>query len=91
MGEERVRRRLPAILAADVVGYDHQFSHIMLAARYVGLGRDDDAKAEVAAILEGDPEYLLETFRKGRSYRNLEDLAHVQSAPAQGRRAAEGW
>ena len=49
-------------------------SHIGLAATYSLMGRDVDARAEAAEVLRIDPKFTLESFSKGRLYKNPEDL-----------------
>jgi adenylate cyclase len=56
------------------------FAHLELAATYVELGREEDAKAEAAEVLRIDPKFSLESYRKGRLYKNPEDLDRVIDA-----------
>jgi adenylate cyclase len=40
------------------------FAHIMLAATYAACGREEEAKAEAAAVLRINPKFSLEPFQK---------------------------
>jgi adenylate cyclase len=56
------------------------FAHLELAATYVELGRNEDAEAEAAEVLRIDPKFSLESYRKGRLYKNPDDLERVIGA-----------
>ena len=44
------------------------------------LRSEEDAKAEAAEVLRIDPKFSLESYRKGRLYKNPEDLDRVIDA-----------
>ena len=56
------------------------FAHLELAATYIELGREEDAKSEAAEVLRINPDFSLESYRKGRLYKNPEDLDRVINA-----------
>ncbi len=49
-------------------------THAGLAATYSLLERDEEARAQAAEVLKIDPKFSLESYRKGRLYKNPEDL-----------------
>ena len=55
-------------------------SHACLAANYNLLGREEEARAEVAEVLRIDPKFSLESYLKGRLYKNPEDLEREAEA-----------
>jgi adenylate cyclase len=69
-------------LLEQVLHYNQNdmFAHLELAATYVDLGREEDAKAEAAEVLRIDPKFSLESYRKGRLYKNPEDLERIIGA-----------
>ena len=44
---------------------DHEITHANLAILYSELGREEEARAEVAEVLRINPRYTLEGMRKG--------------------------
>jgi adenylate cyclase len=55
-------------------------SHASLAATYNLLGHEEKARAEVAEVLRIDPKFSLESYLKGRLYKNPEDLEREAEA-----------
>jgi adenylate cyclase len=55
-------------------------AHIGAAAAYSLMGREKKAKSEASEILRIDPDFSLESFCKGRLYKNPNDLAREINA-----------
>jgi adenylate cyclase len=53
---------------------DSQFSHMVLAATYSELGREEEARAAAAEVLRIDPTFSLEQWAKTHMYKNQADL-----------------
>ena len=49
----------------QLYGADHLLAHLGLAATYVWMGREKEARSEAAEILRIDPKFSLERFMKG--------------------------
>jgi len=59
---------------------DSQFSHIVLAATYSELGREEEACAAVAEVLRINPKFSLEQWAKTHMYKNQADLDRTVEA-----------
>jgi adenylate cyclase len=53
---------------------DEMFSHILLAAIYIELGRDEDARASAAEVLRINPNLTLEWMAKMVPWKNKDDV-----------------
>jgi adenylate cyclase len=51
-----------------------------LAASYIMLGREEEARAEVAEVLKLNPKFSVEARRKKSLYKNPEDVKHAYDA-----------
>jgi adenylate cyclase len=49
----------------QIYGPDHLMAHIGLAAAYVGMGRENEARSEGAEVLRIDPKFSIERYVKG--------------------------
>jgi len=59
---------------------DSQFSHMLLAATYSELGREEDARAAAAEVLRINPTFSLEPWAKTHMYKNQADIDRVVEA-----------
>jgi adenylate cyclase len=57
-----------------------QFSHLILAAIYSELGREEDARAAAAEVLRINPTFSLERWAKTHMYKNQADIDRVVEA-----------
>ena len=53
---------------------DELFSHTLLAAAYIELGRDEDAQASTAEVLRIDPNFTTEWMAKMLPWKNKDDV-----------------
>lgn len=53
---------------------DEMFSHILLAATYIELGRDEDALASAKEVLRINPNLSLEWMAKMVPWKNKDDV-----------------
>jgi hypothetical protein len=53
------------------------FAHIYLAAACSSLGREDEARAEVAEVLGIDPKFSLEYLTKTWPFKNKADIERL--------------
>ena len=62
----------------EVVDRNPEFllGHVMLAASYAQLGRDEDAAWEINEVMLLQPEFSLKQERSSSQYRRKEDLEH---------------
>lgn len=58
--------------ADQLAVWDRRF----LAASYAQLGRQDEAKVQVEAVLESDPKFSISKFKSKLRYRRDDDKAH---------------
>jgi hypothetical protein len=49
----------------QIYGPDHLMAHLLLANEYASIGREDEARAEGAAVMRIDPKFSLERFMRG--------------------------
>ena len=49
---------------------DYEIAHRHLAATYIDLGREEEARAEAAEVLRINPKFSLERFAKRRMQKN---------------------
>ncbi len=52
-------------------------AHVLLAAAYGKLGRENEAQAALAEFLKPRPYYTLRHYAQGEFYKNTEDLERV--------------
>jgi TolB-like protein/Flp pilus assembly protein TadD len=48
----------------QIYGPDHLMAHLWMAVAYIGLGRENEARAEAAEVLRIDPKFSVERFVK---------------------------
>ena len=58
----------------------HALAHISLTACYSLLGRDEEARAEATEVLRIYPNFSLEYYSKGLSFRNQADTERFVNA-----------
>ena len=56
---------------------DHLTAHVLLAALYSGLGREEEARAEAAEILRVSPNYSLAVVRQRMPYQDPAELERI--------------
>ena len=59
---------------------DHLFAHLRLAATYILVNREQEAKSEASEVLRIDPEFSIKTFLRTVPYKNQSDLELLQSS-----------
>ena len=56
---------------------DHLIAHVLLAALYSGLGREEEARAEAAEVLRVSPNYSLAVVRQRMPYQDPAELERI--------------
>jgi adenylate cyclase len=51
-----------------------------LIASYVSLGREEEARAAAQQLLKMNPNFSLESWKYGRTYKNPEDIERLYGA-----------
>ena len=69
-----MRRRLPPFKKALTRNPDFLPAHAILAAIYSELGREEEARAEAAEVLQISPNFSLEVLRQRLPYKDPADL-----------------
>jgi len=59
---------------------DHLFAHLRLAATYILIDREKEARTEASEVLRIDPKFSIEPFAKRVSYKNQADLELLLSS-----------
>ena len=59
---------------------EHKFTRASLAAAYIMLGREEEARNEAAEVLRLYPKFSVEAYRKKSLYKNPEDLKRFYDA-----------
>ena len=59
---------------------EDRLARASLAAAYIMLGREEEARNEVAEVLRLDPNCSVEGMRKRSLYKNPEDVKHLYGA-----------
>jgi TolB-like protein/class 3 adenylate cyclase/lipoprotein NlpI len=72
------RRYEDSIAALKKVTQHVTQNRLYLAASYAQLGRLEEARAEVAAAIELDPDISIEKFSRIELYKNPDDLEHLR-------------
>jgi adenylate cyclase len=76
----KVEEAISATEMARSLEPDGILTHLRLAACYSTVGREDEARAEIAAVLKLNPYYSLELFAKTIPYRHQADLDRMINA-----------
>jgi len=59
---------------------NNQFAHLILAATYIMVGREADARVEAAELLRINPKFSLQRFAKVRPHIDPENTARLVDA-----------
>jgi adenylate cyclase len=76
----RYEEALTALKGALAVNRNHLGAHLELAATYSELGREEDARAEVAEVLRLSPNFSLEVHRQRLPYTELAVIERLLAA-----------
>jgi adenylate cyclase len=66
----RYAEAIPVVKKAAAYAPDWPFPHIALAVDYIEVGREDDAKTQIAEILRLSPQFSLDLFKHRNPYKD---------------------
>jgi adenylate cyclase len=76
----RLEEAVSALKRVVMRNPDQITAHLLLVVIYSELGREEEARAEVAEILRISPQYSLEVVRQRIPYKDLVSLEHQVAA-----------
>ena len=76
----RYKEALPACKKAVLRSPNNTFSHMVMVATYISLGRDEQARVEAQEVLRIDPKFSLANWAKRLPFKNQADTERLIEA-----------
>jgi adenylate cyclase len=76
----RYEEAIPACKKALLSSPKNTFSHMVMVATYISLGREEEARAEAQEVLRIDPKFSLANWAKRLPFKNQTDREHFFAA-----------